>query len=271
MPVIIKNINICILIFSAIGLYQLYPLVINFFENGKAFEIKLSIASSLGNKNFYCETLLMALPFIVYTIIIFKKEWKGIAILNLILILITIVFLQTVSVWLGLSISIFLMGIFYRKIIFENKKTRRGAIVVFVFSLIIIGGIIFSKPAFFNSVISKYHIAMKYIHDPDAMENYSLENNNSTYERIILWRNSFKMIREHPLSGVGLGEWKIYFPKYGMGRAPYMNSGMIRFEKPHNDFLLTCCETGIPGLIFYLALFVISFQHCRKIIKKNEN
>jgi tetratricopeptide (TPR) repeat protein len=74
------------------------------------------------------------------------------------------------------------------------------------------------------------------------------------------------MIKDHPLFGVGLGEWKIHFPKYGMGAAPYMNSGMIRFEKPHNDFILTCCETGIPGLICYLALFIVSFIYCKRIL-----
>ncbi|MEP7167809.1 MAG: O-antigen ligase family protein [Bacteroidota bacterium] len=270
LPVIIKNINISILVFSAIGLYQLYPLLVNFIEKGKAIELKLSLASSLGNKNFYSETLLMALPFIVYGITIFKKAWRGISIFNFIFILITIVYLQTVSVWLGLSISIFLMGIFYRKRLFESRKTKAGFVITFVCVVIVTGIIVYSKPAFFNSFTSKFNIALKYIHDPEAMENYSLENNNSTYERIILWRNSFKMIKEHPLLGVGLGEWKIYFPKYGMGRAPYMNSGFIRFEKPHNDFLLACCETGIPGLISYLTLFFISFRCCKKIISAKQ-
>ncbi|HKR03366.1 MAG TPA: O-antigen ligase family protein [Bacteroidia bacterium] len=267
LPVIIKNINVCILVFSAIALLQLYPFVINYFETGKPFTLSLSIASSLGNKNFYSEVLLMSLPLVLYGIYIFKKTWKGISVFNAVLILVTIFFLQTLSVWIGMLTGVLLFAFFYRNTLFQNKKIRTSVIITSVFIIVLAGAIIFLKPVFFKSIISKYNVALRYITDPRALETFSLENNNSTYERIILWRNSFRMIKEHPFFGVGLGEWKIYFPKYGMGQAPYMNTGMIRFEKPHNDFLLIWCESGLPGLASYVSLFIVSFIYCRKIIK----
>jgi O-antigen ligase len=270
LPVIIKNINVCIPVFFAIALCQLFPFVVNYFEKGKSFTLSLSIASSLGNKNFYSETLLMSLPFVLYGISIFKKTWKGISVFNAILILAIIFFLQTMSVWIGMLTGVILFAFFYRKTLFQNKKIRASVIITSVFVIVLAGTIIFLKPVFFKSIISKYNVALKYITDPRALETFSMENNNSTYERIILWRNSLRMIREHPFFGVGLGEWKIYFPKYGMGQAPYMNTGMIRFEKPHNDFLLTWCESGWPGLASYVLLFTVSFIYCRKIIKEKK-
>ncbi|MEO7873554.1 MAG: O-antigen ligase family protein [Bacteroidia bacterium] len=243
----------------------------DYFMKGKPMQVKLSVSSSLCNKNFYSETLLMALPFIVYGIFIFKRFWKTISIISVILILLTVFVLQTISVWLGLFAGMFLLLVAYRKIVFENKKIRIGSISVFVLVLIIAGIIIYSKPPFFKGIKSKVEITLKYITDPVALETFSIDNNNSTYERFILWRNSFRMIQEHPLTGVGLGEWKIYFPKYGMGMAPYMNYGVIRFEMPHNDFLLVACEAGIPALICYIVLFVFALNYSKKIISQTKN
>ncbi len=271
LPVIIKNINISVLIFSAIGFYQIYPDIIDYFVKGKPLQVKLSVSSSLGNKNFYCETLLMALPFTVYGIFIFKRLWRTISIINGIFILLTVFVLQTISVWIGLFAGIFLMLVAYRKIVFGNKKVRLGFVSAVVLVLISASIIIYSKPDFFEGIKSKINITLKYITDPTALETFSMDNNNSTYERFILWRNSFRMIREHPLAGVGLGEWKIHFPKYGMGMAPYMNYGVIRFEMPHNDFLLVACEAGIPALICYIALFVFALRHSNKIIRQLKN
>jgi len=269
-PVIIKNINIGILVFSGIALYQLYPFVVNYFEKGKPFVLSLTIASSLGNKNFYSETLLMSLPFVAHGMFFFKNAWKKISVFNFILILFSIFILQTTSVWLGLLIGISLLGFFYCKELMANKKIKMGVTALFLLMFLTGGAILISKPFFFKSTVSKVQVVLKYITDPQALEVFSIENNNSTYERIILWRNSFKMIREHPVFGVGLGEWKIYFPKYGMGKAPYMNTGMIRFEKPHNDFLLIWCESGFLAVVCYIALFITSFIYCRKILKKKE-
>ena len=269
--IIIKNINICVLIFSAIGLIQFIPHLRNYFQLGKIIDMKLAFSSALSNKNFYAETILMALPFIVYGIFRLKKFWKGISIFNSIIIFITILFLQTVSAWLGIFISLLLIAFFYKRRIFENKKIRIITLVVIVVAVLTSTVAIYSHNFFFKAIESRMNIALNYINHPGEMEKYSTANDNSTYERIILWKNSMKMIREHPFSGVGLGEWKIYFPKYGMGMAPYMNSGMIRFEKPHNDFLLVCCETGLPGLICYIALFIIAFGYCNKIIKQTTN
>jgi len=68
------------------------------------------------------------------------------------------------------------------------------------------------------------------------------------------------MIKEYPLAGAGLNNWKIIHPKYGFGGTSFLNKGMTHFEHPHNDYLLVEAEQGIPGIVLYLALFFLVFQ-----------
>jgi O-antigen ligase len=204
----------------------------------------------------------------LYGVFISGKVFRIISLLNCIIVFITIIILQSVSVFLGLAVSFIVILIFLlrNREAETNKKKQLG--YFFLFFLLIAAAIfIYSKTTNFKELQVRIQTMERYITEPSSMNDVSLENNNSTYERIILWRNSLRMIREHPVLGSGLSNWTIYFPKYGVGSAPYMNSGMIRFERPHNDFLFIWCETGVIGFLSYIALLVISIIYCRRILQ----
>ena len=265
---IIVFINASVLIFSAFGLWQFTPYIINYFEKGEPLAIRLDLASTLSNKNFYSETLLLSVPFILYGALFLEKNiLMIISMVSGIIIFSTIIILQSVSVFLGAAASFII--ILYFLLLDRNKTANRkkpGWYFAFI-PLLVAAFFIYTKTTSFKELKVRVQTMERYITDPSTMNDVSLENNNSTYERIVLWRNSWRMIREHPILGSGLTNWAIYFPKYGVGSAPYMNSGMIRFERPHNDFLFMWCETGIIGFISYAAIFVISIIYCRKIFK----
>ena len=75
------------------------------------------------------------------------------------------------------------------------------------------------------------------------------------------------------LLGVGLGNWQIQFPKYGLNnfKEYAISNGESTLQRPHNDFIWILCETGILGLIAYLSLFGILFYQFYKLIKKSTN
>jgi hypothetical protein len=75
------------------------------------------------------------------------------------------------------------------------------------------------------------------------------------------------MITAAPFLGVGLGQWKIVWPAYEMSQTTLVSQGVrreARKQRPHNDFLWVCAETGILGfiahLIFWGVLIVYSFR-----------
>ena len=72
--------------------------------------------------------------------------------------------------------------------------------------------------------------------------------------RKVFWEHSLQMTQEHPLSGVGPGQWRIHFPKYGLiGMDPSVAEGARPISRPHNDFIWVLSEMGIVGLFFFVG------------------
>lgn len=71
--------------------------------------------------------------------------------------------------------------------------------------------------------------------------------------RLALWKNTLPMIADHPLLGVGSGNWCYAYP-------PYDGGDMVRAgsapQRPHNDYLWIASETGLPGLFFYIWFLI---------------
>ena len=75
--------------------------------------------------------------------------------------------------------------------------------------------------------------------------------------RQVFWDHSFQMQAEHPLTGVGPGQWRIYFPKYGLeGMNPSVAEGVTSEVRPHNDFIWVLSEMGYIGLALFLAFMI---------------
>jgi tetratricopeptide (TPR) repeat protein len=63
------------------------------------------------------------------------------------------------------------------------------------------------------------------------------------------WIQSLGMIADHPLKGVGIGNWDAEFLRYA-GPTLAQDGGL--FGRPHNDYLWVVTELGLPGLILFL-------------------
>ncbi len=79
------------------------------------------------------------------------------------------------------------------------------------------------------------------------------ETPDMKFSRSELWQNTSKMIKEHPILGVGLGAYQYVYPRYDQ------SSGILRAEQAHNDYLQIIAETGIVGLILTIGFIVILF------------
>jgi len=78
---------------------------------------------------------------------------------------------------------------------------------------------------------------------------------SSTNARLNSWKRSVRLIREHPVMGVGTGNWKIVVLKY---ENPVAEDYLYMY-KNHNDYLEITAETGIPGGLTFLALLLLVF------------
>jgi tetratricopeptide (TPR) repeat protein len=80
----------------------------------------------------------------------------------------------------------------------------------------------------------------------------------SVNDRLVLWENTLEVIREQPIIGHGLANWKIEILKEGNENLSSADN-LTFYQRPHNDFLWIVSEAGVIGLVFYLILFLLPF------------
>lgn len=75
---------------------------------------------------------------------------------------------------------------------------------------------------------------------------------NDLYPRRDLWAATSQMIKDHPLTGTGLGTYPVVYSRYDP------SSGGMRVEQAHNDYLQLIAEGGtIAGLLAFVFLFLL--------------
>lgn len=77
---------------------------------------------------------------------------------------------------------------------------------------------------------------------------------DSIGNRLEFYSNTLKIIREHPLFGVGTGGFDQAYA------AQVANTTMRATHNPHNEFLLIMVQTGVPGSLLLLLLFSVQWR-----------
>lgn len=85
------------------------------------------------------------------------------------------------------------------------------------------------------------------------------------------WSNTSAMIKDHPLLGVGPGNWRVMYPLYyqRVARDPLYNY-KAQVRRAHNDYLQLAAEYGIPALLVFLFLWGRQFYLLRYPGPKDE-
>lgn len=76
----------------------------------------------------------------------------------------------------------------------------------------------------------------------------SIFEKDSDKHRLNLWRNTLRMLYDHP-AGVGIGNWQFNYPLYDEGQVVWKGATPRR---PHNDYLWIASELGFLGLFVFL-------------------
>jgi len=90
------------------------------------------------------------------------------------------------------------------------------------------------------------------------VQNISVDGGNS---RFPAWANTLEMIKDNPLTGVGIGQWSVEYPLYyDRSMKDVIFNEKTRAKKLHNDYLETFANVGFVGfsLLIWLAFLVIN-------------
>lgn len=216
---------------------------------GTFFEDIYTIKGTYSHKNLLSAALMLSLPFVIMGSVFLKKPWNLGSRILVFLIVLEIFVLRTRGVWLGtLAAGIGTTALFF----LSRGKTS---------------GVTFPRN-FFVAGLGVAVLVLAGIFSSDKIT-AQVVNTANVEKRLNYWESSVKMIQDNPVLGVGAGNWKIHFPKYGlMQEDKNLRNGVTHIQRPHNDFLWMWSETGFLGAVFYISLFVLgaiqAFRNLRK-------
>jgi len=77
-------------------------------------------------------------------------------------------------------------------------------------------------------------------------------------ERLEMWRTAARAFAEHPVAGIGVGEFDEYTRReIAAGRS---HAAIGRYNQPHNEYLEAAATGGVPGLLVLLAVFLVPLR-----------
>jgi O-antigen ligase len=147
--------------------------------------------------------------------------------------------------WLGAAAALLAMGLFL---------PRRRWI-----GLAVIGGLIAIGLGLYGANLLPASIAERFA-DVGALVDFrdvrGVKINDANYavvERLAHWQAAVRMIETHPWTGVGFSNYQPVYEQYRLLNWP------MPLGHAHNIYLNVAAETGLPGLLAYLGLWIAIF------------
>lgn len=250
---ILKLLVISMTLVSIIGLLQYY-----FYEDRLIqtfFSITTSMGSTFGNKNMASHFVVMTLPLsFIYLVISSNKK-------NIVLYSITtfiglwfIMFASARQAYVAIALELFILIVFFALDFFKYRKksflssitlnrTKLSALVVVILSLYLVSNLTNQGWDFDNSTKIK------------RAQTINFEGGST---RLPAWLNTIEMIKDHPILGVGVGQWSQAYPKYydRVSKDVIFNE-RTKLNRLHNDYLEIFSNVGLIGFLILLWLLFI--------------
>ncbi len=239
-----------------------------FFENYKTMTIEqMRFISSHhhDNINIFSSNILIKVPFIIFCIIK-TIGWRRIAFGMILLFSIaTLLFLSSRSIIAGLSLQLFLIFVGLSILKFYRKIDLKFNIVLLGFLLVLVGLTTYQLKNINNT--RKFFETNTEISNPKVSEitpEIPKSSNLMLGVRINYWIGALATIKEKPLFGCGLGNWKMESMKHELKWKP----DNLNAVHAHNDFLEVAAETGIVnGMVYFMIFISLIFVNIKTMFK----
>lgn len=190
-----------------------------------------------GHKNFTSAALLVSLLASLRIVQSKQKPWSYLGIAAIVLSTIVIILLRTRGVWIASIMASIVLLLGTR--VFRPADLKTSVVPVkyigIGFAVLVIGIIaVISQPKVEEAIFDSANVDF----------------------RLTYWDHSIQMFEEEPITGVGAGQWKFHFPKYGLENTnTRVSNGETAVVRPHNDYLWILSENGIMGLLLYVGFW----------------
>lgn len=252
------TVSALVLILSLIGLAQYFGLAFREIPGN------FVIYATMANKNLLASYLLLAMPFVIYGILFFGGKGRRMAMLAYLAAVLVIAMVHARTSWMAGAVLLavlaailllvrgnyFTIAVEARKLLLRRLTQLLGATIVPLLLAVLIYYGHTAANAELNRAVTAAGAGV-----------------SSVDERMQLWEKTLEMVRDHPLLGVGIGNWKIFIPAYG-SEGMRSSGGAINFVRPHNDFLWVLSESGLPALLGFLAIFALGGYYAWRLVTR---
>ena len=83
----------------------------------------------------------------------------------------------------------------------------------------------------------------------------------------MIWGITARMIADHPLTGVGAGNFTVRLHEYFGDDDLDFSNVHTNWVQPHNDFLWVFVEKGVLGIVLFVGCFIAAFASIRTILR----
>ncbi|GAW94010.1 O-antigen ligase family protein [Calderihabitans maritimus] len=138
-----------------------------------------------------------------------------------------------------------------------DDRRFRVAVMAGCLVLVVLGAVVLFWPQDVQ-VASKGLLPQNIV---ERLQRINLEQ-QAVQMRLYLYRDVFKLIREHPILGLGGGAWEATYRHY--------QSYMYSSTQVHNHFLQVWAETGTIGFIIFIGIWVSFLTTWLRLYRREE-
>jgi O-antigen ligase len=196
------------------------------------------------NANRFAFGLLLGIAFLYYLSANSRSAWlKAAAVVGALLLIPTILLSASRSGFMGMLLLgvLVLLGAFGGM----SERSRRGVAA----GMLLVAGV--GLVTYFTVLPPRMQ---QRILNLNPFGEQAAEGSQSTEFRYATIQNSFDIIGEHPIFGVGLGNFR-WVHKHTHGR----------FKPPHNSYVWSLAEGGVPLLVAFLTLFALLWRRLGRL------
>lgn len=196
------------------------------------------VEATLGNPNSFGAYLAMSIfPCFMLYLYESNKKKKAFYGINAVLTVINLILTYSRNSWLAFGIGLVFMAIIY------SWK--------FIIAILLGGVAAFSIPSVMERI-------------------KQFKDSSQNISRLNIWKTALKMIKEHPLSGVGNGNFSALYDSYVMKYPELKMEGISEFPS-HNSYLKVFSELGLFGFITFVFIIFSIIKDLICVFKKSED
>lgn len=231
-------------------------LLVNAFGNSEG---RLAFGKgTLGNSNEIAFILLLGLPFLG----LMATDPRAAKVKRLIVSLLTV---SAVVALLRTGSRTGLIGLGTLALVWFLRSSIMGKVAMFLFLTLFAAAAVIVLPHQLKQRYSTLFLGSEAVENAETQEDVDNASSAllSSEERRAVLIQSLQLTYQHPLLGVGIGQFPSYTAKLSEAQGLHP-----RWLGTHNTYTQISSEAGIPALICFLCIMVLSFNGLRRAYRR---